>query len=252
MSTTPTPLTTSPTLVVRDVHHRIGSGGDERLLLRGASLDVDTGEWLAVRGRSGCGKSTLLHLFGGLERPTSGSIRVAGTEISALRTEARARFRRRHVGYVFQQYNLLDDLTVAANVELPLLLAGRSRRRARSAAGELLEQLGLDGRGNDWPASLSGGEQQRVAIARAVAVQPELLLADEPTGALDPGAAATVVALLRTMSSRGRTIVMVTHDPDVAAAADRIVHLHNGVFEAKVPRPVPAPEVSPLLVRGPR
>jgi putative ABC transport system ATP-binding protein len=202
--------------------------GVERPVLRGLSLTVDEGEWVAVMGPSGCGKSTMLHLLGGLDLPDEGSILIAGEEVTTLGVSDRAVLRRRQVGYVFQQYNLISHLDVAANVELPQRLAGIGRRPARERTAALLEMLGLTARGKDLPGTLSGGEQQRVAIARAVANRPDLLLADEPTGALDSAASALVLDLLRAQHATGQTIVMVTHDPDVAAAADRTIHLRDG------------------------
>jgi putative ABC transport system ATP-binding protein len=202
--------------------------GVERPVLRGVSLSVDDGEWVAVMGPSGCGKSTMLHLLGGLDLPDEGSILIGGEEITTLGVSDRAVLRRRRVGYVFQQYNLISHLEVAANVELPQRLAGTGRRPARERAGALLETLGLTARASDLPGTLSGGEQQRVAIARAVANQPDLLLADEPTGALDSAASALVLELLRAQHATGQTIVMVTHDPEVAAAADRTIRLRDG------------------------
>jgi putative ABC transport system ATP-binding protein len=196
--------------------------------VRGLSLTVEPGTWIAVMGPSGCGKSTMLHLLGGLDVPDSGSISIAGQEITTLSAGERAVLRRRRVGYVFQQYNLLPHLDVVANVELPQRLAGAGRRAARQRGLELLDSLGLADRCRDLPGKLSGGEQQRVAIARAVANEPDLLLADEPTGALDSAAADVVIDLLRRQHDGGQTIVMVTHDPDVAAAADGVVTMRDG------------------------
>ncbi len=209
----------------------------ERPVLRGVSLAVDQGAWLAVMGPSGCGKSTMLHLIGGLDLPDAGSIRIGDVDITTLNVADRAVLRRRRVGYVFQQYNLIPHLDVAANVELPQRLAGMGRRRARQRTAQLLEMLGLAGRSKDLPGTLSGGEQQRVAIARAVANQPDLLLADEPTGALDSASAAVVLDLLRDQHQAGQTIVMVTHDPDVAAAADRTIHVRDGQIRETVSGP---------------
>jgi putative ABC transport system ATP-binding protein len=204
----------------------------ERPVLRGVSLVVERGSWVAVMGPSGCGKSTMLHLLGGLDLPDEGSVVLGDDEISTMSVAERAVLRRRRVGYVFQQYNLIPHLEVGANVELPQRLAGVARRRARIRADELLATLGLTDRRHDLPGTLSGGEQQRVAIARAVANQPDLLLADEPTGALDSAAAQLVLDLLRVQHAAGQTIVMVTHDPDVAAAADRTIHLRDGQIVA--------------------
>ena len=200
----------------------------ERPVLRGLSLEVERGEWVAAMGPSGCGKSTMLHLLGGLDLPDAGSVRLGDDEITALSAPDRARLRRRRVGYVFQQYNLIPHLDVVANVELPQRLAGASRHAARTRATELLEALGLTGRQRNMPGTLSGGEQQRVAIARAIANHPDVLLADEPTGALDSASSALVLDLLRARHDAGQTIVMVTHDPVVAAASDRIVHVLDG------------------------
>jgi putative ABC transport system ATP-binding protein len=210
------------------------ANGVERPVLRGVSLTVEEGAWLAVMGPSGCGKSTLLHLLGGLDLPDSGSVRIGGDEITTLNVANRAVLRRRRVGYVFQQYNLIPHLDVAANVELPQRLAGTGRRAARERARELLDMLGLSAHRRDLPGALSGGEQQRVAIARAVANRPDLLFADEPTGALDSAAAALVIDLLRDQHGAGQTIVMVTHDPDVAAAADRTIQVRDGRIVAAV------------------
>jgi putative ABC transport system ATP-binding protein len=212
----------------------------ERQVLRGVSLAVARGEWVAVMGPSGCGKSTALHILGGLDLPDAGSVVLDGQEITTLDAADRALLRRRHIGYVFQQYNLIPHLDVAANVELPMRLAGHSRRASRRHAGELLASLGLDDRRSELPGRLSGGEQQRVAIARAVANQPALLLADEPTGALDTEAAGRVLDLLRVQHAAGQTIVMVTHDPDVAAGADRTIHLRDGRVVDDEPIAVPA------------
>jgi putative ABC transport system ATP-binding protein len=209
------------------------AGGVDRPVVRGLSLSVERGEWLAVMGPSGCGKSTMLHLLGGLDVPDGGSIAIAGQEITTLGAGARASLRRKRVGYVFQQYNLIPHLDVVANVELPQRLAGAGRRAARTRTLELLDELGLGDRGRDLPGALSGGEQQRVAIARAVANQPDLLFADEPTGALDSAGAGLVIDMLRRQHEAGQTIVMVTHDSDVAGAADAIVVMRDGrVVEA--------------------
>jgi putative ABC transport system ATP-binding protein len=200
----------------------------DRAVLSEVSFAVEPGEWLAITGRSGCGKSTLLHLLGGLDTPTEGVIEIAGTPISDLGESARARFRRSHVGYVFQRYNLVDDLTAAGNVELALALGRGGRRDRRAAAGAALDRLGLGARAKAFPAQLSGGEQQRVALARALATRPTLVLADEPTGALDSEAAAVVVELFGAARRQGQTIVMATHDPSVASNADRVLHLSDG------------------------
>jgi ABC-type lipoprotein export system ATPase subunit len=181
-------------------------------------------------GPSGSGKSTLLYLLGGLVAPTSGVVHVAGEPISTYSESRRARFRRRQVGYVFQHYNLIDELSVVDDVSLPLRLNGVPARIARREARVLLDQLGLDDRRNARPGELSGGEQQRAAIARALIARPDVVLADEPTGALDSHAAAGVVELLRETARRGQTIVMVTHDRTIAGSADRTVHMADGML----------------------
>ena len=186
--------------------------------LADVSLDVTAGEVVAIMGPSGSGKSTLLNLIAGLDRPSSGSVTVAGRRIDRLSESGLARFRARHVGIVFQFFNLLDDLTVEDNVLLPAQLAGASRRTARARAAELLAQLGLERHRNDYPARLSGGQRQRVAIARALVNSPELLLADEPTGALDTATGLQIGQLLQQLNAAGQTLVLVTHDP---ALADR-------------------------------
>jgi putative ABC transport system ATP-binding protein len=182
------------------------------------SMDVAAGEVAAVMGPSGSGKSTLLNLIAGLDRPTEGTVTVAGRRIDNLSESGLARFRARHVGIIFQFFNLLDDLTVEDNVLLPAQLAGASRRAARARAGELLERMGIERHRDDYPARLSGGQRQRVAIARALVNAPELLLADEPTGALDTATGMAIGRLLQQLNADGQTLVLVTHD---AALADR-------------------------------
>lgn len=233
-------------LTVDGLCYGVGNDASRRTILARASLSIAAGEWVAVTGPSGCGKSTLLHMIGGLLRPDSGSIILDGLEVTALSDRARAHLRRRQVGYVFQQYNLIDDLTVQHNVELPLLLAGAARAHARREAAELLGRLGLGGRATAWPAQLSGGEQQRVAIARALIARPAIVLADEPTGALDSAAAATVIDVLAAARDQGQTIVMVTHDPEVARRADRLVPMRDGTIDPSVRR-LAAPQPAQLV-----
>ena len=196
--------------------------------LDGIDLAVDPGDFVSVMGPSGCGKSTLLHLLGGLDRPTSGEIHLAGKRVDGLPEREWARVRRRHIGFVFQSYNLVDDLSVRDNLELPAVLAGARPRVARARAAELLERLGVAARAGVAPGRLSGGEQQRVAIARALMNSPEVVLADEPTGALDSQATTEVLALLKELHAAGQTIVVVTHDPRVATTADRLVSMRDG------------------------
>lgn len=196
--------------------------------VRGIDLQIDRGEFVAIMGPSGCGKSTLLNLLAGLDRPTAGEVWLDGTRIDRLGEAALARMRRHRVGVVFQFFNLLPTLSAAENVELPMLLVGRSHRAARHAALELLARLGLEGKQDAAPTQLSGGEQQRVALARALANSPDLLVADEPTGNLDSVATRQVLALLRDTHARGQTLLLVTHNPRVAAAADRVSTLRDG------------------------
>ena len=197
--------------------------------LDGVSLTVAAGEAVAVMGPSGSGKSTLLNLVAGLDRATAGRVEVAGTVLGKLSESALARFRRRHIGIVFQFFHLLDDLTVRDNVLLPAQLAGTPRRAARTRADELLDALGIARHADAYPARLSGGERQRVAVARALMNRPPLLLADEPTGAVDAATGAQVADLLRDLNADGQTLVLVTHDAALAhRCASRIVELRDG------------------------
>ncbi|PWI13316.1 ABC transporter ATP-binding protein [Streptomyces sp. Act143] len=192
-------------------------------------LGVAQGEALAVTGPSGSGKSTLLNLVAGLDKPTTGTVTVAGQRIDRLGEHALARFRREQIGMVFQFFNLLDDLTVSDNIQLPAQLTGTARRRTAARADELMEALGIQKHARAYPGRLSGGERQRVAVARALINKPALLLADEPTGALDTASGRDVRELLRELHRGGQTIVLVTHDPSLAdACADRAIHLVDG------------------------
>jgi len=193
-------------------------------------LEIPEGQTLAVMGPSGCGKSTLLHLLGGLERPTAGEVWLAGRRIDTLSERALARMRRRSVGFVFQSFHLVEELSAAENVELPALLAGRSPREARRRAGLLLERVGLAGRARHLPSRLSGGQRQRVAIARALVNDPLVVLADEPTGNLDTAATLDVLRIFEDLRAAGQTLVIVTHDERVAATADRLVAMRDGMF----------------------
>src|SRR5262252_470020 len=207
--------------------------GAEQPALDRVTLAVPAGEVAAVMGPSGSGKSTLLNLVAGLDRPTAGTVTVAGRRVDTLGEAALARFRARHVGIIFQFFNLLDDLTVEDNVLLPAQLAGASRRRARARAAELLERMGIERHRDAYPARLSGGQRQRVAIARALVNSPELLLADEPTGALDTAAGEEIGRLLRELNGAGQTLVLVTHDPALARRyAARTLRLLDGKIVA--------------------
>jgi putative ABC transport system ATP-binding protein len=212
---------------VRALSMRLASGGREVHVLTDVSLDVPAGQFLAIAGPSGSGKSTLLGLIAGLDQPTAGQIEVAGVDVTALDEDGLARFRRDHVGYVFQSFHLLPTLTAQENVAVPLELAGDAGAATRAAA--LLAEVGLAERAHHYPVQLSGGEQQRVAVARAMARRPALLLADEPTGNLDSATGKQIIELLVGMNRRlGSTLVLVTHDTALAAHADRVVTLRDG------------------------
>ena len=217
-------------LELREVHRTHGSGETAVHALAGVTLRVDAGELVAVMGPSGSGKSTLLNLAGGLDRPTQGEVLVDGTELGRASRRALAALRRRRVGYVFQDLNLLSSLTAAENVALPLELDGTGVGKARRLALAALSEVDLDGYGGRFPDELSGGQQQRVAIARALVGQRHLVLADEPTGALDSHTGEAVLRLLRSKVDGGAAGVLVTHDARLAAWADRVVFLRDGVI----------------------
>jgi putative ABC transport system ATP-binding protein len=205
--------------------------------LRGVDMTVSRGEFVAVMGPSGCGKSTLLNLVAGLEAPSEGTIAIDGDAIESLSRDELAVMRRHHIGIVFQFFNLLEGMSVQENVSLPMVVAGRSRKQADSDSMDLLDLLGIADKAQRSPGLLSGGQRQRLSIARALANRPTLLLADEPTGSLDSAGGAEVLGLFRRLHDGGQTIVMVTHDTDVAAAADRIVRLRDGrVDDGREPR----------------
>ena len=215
-------------LELRGVSKIYGQGAAEVHALAGVDLSVAAGAMVAVMGPSGSGKSTLLTIAGSLEDPTSGEVLVDGAALSGMSRNAKARLRRRTVGYVFQDFNLLSGLTVAENVALPLELDGMPARTARMAACQALEGLGLEDRASRFPDELSGGERQRVAIARAVVGDRRLLLADEPSGALDSANAESVMRLIHNACKRGVAAVVVTHDAQLASWADRVVFLRDG------------------------
>jgi ABC-type lipoprotein export system ATPase subunit len=193
-------------------------------------LEVCAAETVAVMGPSGCGKSTLLHLLGGLERPSGGEVLLAGSHLERMGERALARLRRTAIGFVFQAFHLMDELTAQENVELPALLAGRSPRSARRRAADLLERVGLADRATFLPLALSGGQRQRVAIARALSNDPLVVLADEPTGNLDSAATLEVLRLFDSLRSAGQTLVIVTHDSRVAATAGRLISMRDGAL----------------------
>ena len=222
----------SPAVLVHAEGLRKDYGSGEGLVraLDMVDLDVDRGEAVAVMGPSGCGKSTLLHLIGGLDRPSAGQLTVAGQRVDELSERALAYLRRDQIGFVFQTFHLMDELTAQENVELPALLAGYPPNEARARATALLEQVGLADRARHLPSMLSGGQRQRVAIARALVNDPQIVLADEPTGNLDSASAFDVLSLLADLHAKGLTLVIVTHDERIATAADRLISMRDGAF----------------------
>jgi putative ABC transport system ATP-binding protein len=238
-----------PVLEARALAKTYLSGGAQVRALDGVDLAVERGEFVAIMGPSGCGKSTLLNLLAGFDRPSAGEVWLGGRRIDGLSEAKLARLRRHHIGFVFQFFNLLSTLSVAENVELPLLLTGQRRQAARRAASRLLNDLGVAERQHAAPALLSGGQQQRVALARAMANSPDIVLADEPTGNLDSAAARGVMEVLGEARRRGQTLLLVTHDARVAAAAERVIRLRDGRIVANG-RLEPARTVPNLLDFG--
>ncbi len=226
-STVLAPPVTTPAIGLRDVRKVYGKGEGAVVALDGISLDIAPGSFTAIMGPSGSGKSTFLHVAAGLDRPTSGTVALAGTELAGLSERRLTILRRERIGFVFQAFNLMPSLTVTQNIGLPLRLDGRRPRRSEVRA--VAARVGLEERLRHRPAQLSGGQQQRVAIARALITRPEVVFADEPTGALDSRAGRGVLALLReVVDADGHTVVMVTHDPTAAAHADRVLLLADG------------------------
>jgi len=204
--------------------------GVEVHALRGVSLTIEAGEFLAIMGASGSGKSTLMHILGCLDRPTSGTYHLAGRAVSQLSKDALAEIRNSLIGFVFQAFHLLPRTSARENVELPLLYAGVSGRERRRRAMEALGRVGLADRANHHPNQLSGGQQQRIAIARALVTRPKIILADEPTGNLDSKASIEIMALFQQLNSEGITLVLVTHEPDIAAYAPRVIQMRDGLI----------------------
>jgi putative ABC transport system ATP-binding protein len=224
-------MSTNSLVTVRDLHKVFQRGGQRIDVLQGVNLDIPESDFLALMGPSGSGKTTLLNLIGGLDTPTEGSITVAGDRIDKLSGGKLSAWRARHIGFIFQLYNLLPVLTAARNVELPLLLTKLSKSERRTRVEVALRAVGLAERMNHYPRQLSGGQEQRVGIARAIVTDPTLLLCDEPTGDLDRKAGDEILDLLQTLNrEQGKTIVMVTHDPHAAARAKRTLHLEKGVL----------------------
>ena len=240
-------MDTEPLYELDGVGRRYGQGTTEVLALHGVDLRITHGEFVVVAGPSGSGKTTLLQLLGALDRPTEGTVRFEGRDLTALGDGELARLRLRELGFVFQQFNLIPTLTARQNVEVSLAPTAADGAARRMRAGEVLEAVGLAPRAEHLPSQLSGGEQQRVAIARALANEPRVLLADEPTGNLDSNTGREILTLLRQLSDlRGLTIVVVTHDPDIANDAPRVVHMRDGhpVAPDAPLAPAPAPTVS--------
>jgi putative ABC transport system ATP-binding protein len=227
-----TPIADNGALVKVEQVHKFYFRGSERLdILNGLSLEIPPGEFLALMGPSGSGKTTLLNLLGGLDRPSSGVISVAGESVGRMSNHELAKWRARHIGFVFQFYNLLPVLTAARNVELPLLLAPLNRAERQRHVATALAVVGLSDRAEHHPRQLSGGQEQRVGIARAIVTDPTLLLCDEPTGDLDRRSGDEILDLLQALSrDHGKTIVMVTHDPHAAARASRTLYLDKGML----------------------
>jgi len=200
--------------------------------LRGVSIDFPEGDFVAIMGASGSGKSTLLNLLGCLDRPTSGRYILAGRDVSRLSDDALSEIRSRHLGFIFQSYNLIQQLTVVENIELPLYYQGDISRQARERCIEMADMVGLSQRLDHRPFQLSGGQQQRVAIARALVNNPQVILADEPTGNLDSATGEEIMQMLEGLNRSGKTIIMVTHESDIAARANRVLHMRDGVLAA--------------------
>ncbi|HYF71670.1 MAG TPA: ABC transporter ATP-binding protein [Nocardioides sp.] len=232
-----------------DVHKSYPDGPEPVIALRSVSLSLRAGSFTAVMGPSGSGKSTLLNTAAGLDTPTSGQVLIGDVDISTMSADQLTRFRREHVGFVFQAYNLIGHLTVAENVQLPVRLSGREPDLARQA--ELLASVGLTGMADRLPGELSGGQAQRVAIARALINRPTVVFADEPTGALDSRTGAQVLQVLRATAERlGQTVVLVTHDPQVAAAADRVLFLADGRLVDQLDAPTTEQIVGRMVALG--
>jgi putative ABC transport system ATP-binding protein len=224
-----------PILSAEHLTKTFETGGDATRVaaVGGVNFVAEKGEFVAIIGASGSGKSTLLHMLGGITRPTSGRVVLEGVDLATLDDDALALIRRRRIGFIFQRYNLLPELSLRENVALPLVLDGLSAAACEAAASAALDAVGMTNRAGHRPDELSGGEQQRGAIARALVTEPALVLADEPTGALDSGNSSRVLGLLRELvEQRQQTLVMVTHDPEIAAAADRTISMRDGLIVA--------------------
>jgi putative ABC transport system ATP-binding protein len=236
---------------IRDITKVYSMGDTEVRALDGVSVWIGGGEWVAITGPSGSGKSTLMNILGCLDQPTSGSYKLDGIEVAQMKDDALAAVRNRKIGFVFQGFNLLARTTAMDNVELPLVYAGvRDRKERHARSMDALERVGLGDRVNHRPNELSGGQQQRVAIARALVTNPAIILADEPTGNLDSRSGAEIMGIFRSLHDQGMTVVMVTHDPDIAALCERVVRIKDGVIAGDelngAPIPVQLPELQPV------
>jgi putative ABC transport system ATP-binding protein len=250
----------APLIEIRDVHKIYAMGAEKVAALRGVSIEIAEGEFVAVMGSSGSGKSTLMNILGCLDRPTQGSYELHGREVSGLDRGELAEVRNRSLGFVFQNFNLLARTTALENVELPLLYAGAGSKERRARAKLALERVGLGPRLHHTPSQLSGGQQQRVAIARAIVNQPQVILADEPTGNLDSRTSIEVMSLFQELGASGMTVVLVTHEPDIAQYASRVVVVRDGKIrsdERQTPRSakeelasMPPVEIDPALISG--
>jgi len=224
----------SAVLQLHDITKTYATGAVEVQALRGVSIEIDQGEFVAIVGPSGSGKSTLMHILGCLDTPTAGTFHLAGDDVASLDEDRLAEVRNRHIGFVFQQFNLLPYLSAWRNVELPLVYTGTDRHERKERALAALAQVGLADRADHKPGELSGGQQQRVAIARALVTEPAMILADEPTGNLDSVSTADVLGLLDDLHRQGRTIVLITHEQDVAEHAERTVQIYDGQVRTEV------------------
>jgi putative ABC transport system ATP-binding protein len=235
-----TPADELPVIELTEVRKTYRAGSLEVEALRGVSMTVRRGDYVAITGPSGSGKSTLMHILGCLDVPTAGEYRLDGVDVASMTEAELAHVRNRSIGFVFQQFNLLPSLTAWRNVEMPLAYAGVDRHTRRARAMDALDRVGLADRVEHRPGELSGGQQQRVAVARALVTNPALILADEPTGNLDSVSSSDVLALFAELQASGRTIVLITHEPDVAAHARRAVRIRDGLLVPDAPMPVPS------------
>jgi putative ABC transport system ATP-binding protein len=238
---------------IQDITKVYSMGDMEVRALDGVSLWIEAGEWVAITGPSGSGKSTLMNILGCLDQPTAGSYKLDGTEVARMKDDALAAVRNRKIGFVFQGFNLLPRTTALSNVELPLVYAGmRDRKERTERTVDALTRVGLGDRINHRPNELSGGQQQRVAIARALVTNPAIILADEPTGNLDSRSGAEIIDIFRGLHEQGMTIVMVSHDPDIAAQCERVVRIKDGVIASDELNSAPIPAMLPELQEVPR